>query len=73
MPQDCGDGTYTAVVRLNKAGLVTVRARVNGQPLGLPAALRCAPAPLASLALVGPPALRSTAGARNLGDTDGPF
>lgn len=61
--QDCRDGTYKAVVRMDKAGLASIHAQINGQPLGLPATLHVLPAELHSLLLVSPPAIDTTAGA----------
>lgn len=60
--QDCGDGTYKAAVRMDRAGLASIRAQINGQPLGLAATLCVLPAELQSLALVTPPTIDSIAG-----------
>ncbi len=60
--QDCRDGTYKAVVRMEKAGLTSIHAQINGQPLGLPATLHVLPAELHSLLLVTAPAIDTIAG-----------
>lgn len=60
--QDCKNGTYKAVVRMDKTGLASIHAQINGQPLGLPATLHVLPAELHSLLLVTPPAIETTAG-----------
>lgn len=61
--QDCGNGTYMAVVKMDRAGLVSIHAQINGQPLGLPATLHVLPAELHSLLMVTPPAINTIAGA----------
>ena len=48
---------------MDKAGLASIHAQINGQPLGLPATLHVLPAELHSLLLVTAPAVDSTAGA----------
>ena len=63
-PQDCKDGRYKAIVRMDKAGLASIHALINGQPLGLPATLHVLPAELHSLLLVTPPVIATTAGAQ---------
>ena len=40
--QDCRDGTYKAVVRMEKAGLTSIHAQINGQPLGAARHAACA-------------------------------
>lgn len=60
--QDCKNGTYKAAVRMDKTGLASIHAQINGQPLGLPATLHVLPAELHSLLLVTPPAIETTAG-----------
>ena len=61
--QDCGNGTYMAVVKMDRAGLVSIHAQINGQPLRLPATLHVLPAELHSLLMVTPPAINTIAGA----------
>ena len=61
--QDCRDGTYKAVLKMDKAGLASIHALINGQPLGLPATLHMLPAELHSLLLITPPVIATTAGA----------
>jgi len=60
--QDCKNGTYKAVVRMDKTGLASIHAQINGQPLGLPATLHVLPAELHSLLMVTAPAIETTAG-----------
>ena len=60
--QDCGNGTYKAVVKMDRAGLISIHAQINGQPLGLPATLHVLPAELHSLLMVTPPAIDTIAG-----------
>lgn len=64
--QDCKNGTYKTIVRMEKAGLASIHAQINGQPLGLPATLHVLPAELHSLLLVTPPAIDITAGVHSL-------
>lgn len=48
---------------MDRAGLVSIHAQINGQPLGLPATLHVLPAELHSLLMVTPPAIDTIAGA----------
>ena len=50
--QNCGGGTYRAVVRVDKTGLASIHVQINGQPLGLPTTLPVLPAELHSLVMV---------------------
>ena len=50
---------------MDKAGLASIHAQINGQPLGLPATLHVLPAELHRLVLVTQPAITITAGIAN--------
>ena len=59
---DNGDGTYTAELRPQRLGLVSLSAHVNGELVGLPQTLAVGPGPLASLALAQQQPLHCVAG-----------
>jgi hypothetical protein len=59
---DNRNGTYTAQLRLQRSGLVSLSAHVNGELVGLPQTLAIGPGPLASLALAQQQPLHCIAG-----------
>lgn len=59
---DNRDGTYTAQLRPQRSGLISLSAHVNGELVGLPQTLAVGPGPLASLALAQQQPLHSVAG-----------
>ena len=60
--KDLGGGTYAAMLRSTKAGMLTVFATVNGESVGLPTTVGVKAGPLVSLAACSSSTLHCTAG-----------